>query len=64
MTYLSARSNFVNDAFLWEKVDFSETIATCLFVRLIWCFSASKQLWSCRDVTSSFVGLLPDIEMK
>ena len=24
----------------------------------------SKQLWSCRDVTSNFMGLLPDIEMK
>ena len=32
MTYFTARSNFVNQAFLWEKVkkvDFSETIAAC-----------------------------------
>ena len=31
------------------------------------CFDAlrpSKQLWSCRDVTSNFMGLLPGIEMK
>ena len=31
------------------------------------CFDAlrpSKQLWSCRDVTSKFMGLLPGIEMK
>ena len=35
----------------------------CLFV----CSDAlrpSKQLWSCRDVTSNFMGLLPGIEMK
>ena len=31
------------------------------------CFDAlrpGKQLWSCRDVTSNFMGLLPGIEMK
>ena len=31
------------------------------------CFDAlrpSKQLWSCRDITSNFMGLLPGIEMK
>ena len=32
MTYLTARSNLVTKAFLWEKVktvDFSETISAC-----------------------------------
>ena len=29
LTYFTARSNLVTLAFLWEKVDFSETIAAC-----------------------------------
>ena len=44
------------------RVDVNEELKfVCLFV----CFDAlrpSKQLWSCRDVTSNFIGLLPGIE--
>ena len=46
-----------------HRVGGTAALGFVLFV----CFDAlrpSKQLWSCRDVTSNFMGLLPGIEMK
>ena len=49
---------------LWELIG---TMINEMTGNLFVCFDAlrpSKQLWSCRDVTFNFMGLLPGIEMK